>query len=147
MKYLQSLILLLVFIWGFSFSQGTYASLQTTQAQILEMKSWERFIKKLDAIALKVSNKAKKEAHILENISKKIETFKMRYQNNSDTKSKNILAILDYLELKIQDEMGKRSSRLLERLQKVETDAYKSKATSRTNTLKQKKYTRIQIKK
>ncbi len=141
-------LLLLWSIWLVSgVNQTSAASLSDTRAQVIELPSGDKFVQKIDKIAEKIAKKAKNDDNFRRKITEKISAIQSKYQNKTDSKSKKIAIIFSYLELKVSSQLGIADSRILERLQKVESDKVQNRATSRINKIKQKKYQRIHIKK
>ena len=145
MKLTISLLILSISI--LSFTQTSATNLEEQKTQILQMSSGNKLLIKLDTAAQKIVEKSQQSDTFRRAFNTKLIQIQSRYIKKTDTKSQKIVIILSYLEAKIDSGLAITSSRILTRLQKIEANKYKNKASSRTNKLKAKKYTRIQIKK
>ena len=143
-------ITLLLFIWLFGLfaqSQSFASGIEEKKLQVLQIWGWEKLVQKIDTISKKIAEKSQESTDFYKKIIVKIGVLKKKYSQKTDTKSKKIVIILSYLHAKIFKESEGGYVRILERFQKVESNKYQKKASSRVNKIKKQKYQRIYIKK
>ena len=139
-------LVLLLSLFGFSFSQSLAMNISETRTELLEMKQGKKLVEKIDKITMKIIKKSEKNKKFGTKILKKIQTIKNTYSSKKDTKSTKITLILSYLEERVSLGFPKRDTHILERFQRIESQKYSAKSKTRVNTIKKKKYERIHIK-
>lgn len=115
--------------------------------QVIALPNGEKLVTKIHTIADTIVEKTKDNTELQTKIRSKITQILDVYTTKTDPKSQKIVIIFQYLQSQVNGKLQVASSRILQRLEKIEVEKYKKVSSSRVNKLKKKSYDRIQIKK
>lgn len=142
--YISLLLLVSVFLIVPTHVSAAEISLKD---QVLSIPNWSQLLEKINLIADKIVEKTKGNEELQTKIRTKITKVLSLYWEKTDTKSQKIVIIFSYLQSQIDGQIKVASSRVLQRLERIEVEKYKKLSSSRVNKLKKKRYERIPIKK
>lgn len=140
-------LLALSVMWVFSPIHLHASSLLDAKNQLQNTRWGAALIQRVDSVVEQIAQVAENDDQYRRKVTQKISTIRENYAGKTDEKSKTITKVFAYLDAKLTARLWITSSRLIERLKKVEVDKYKNRANSRVQNVKEKNYQRIHLKK